>query len=344
MERASVSDPWSISPSDYPRWGTDADQLAFAARYATLAPSSHNAQPWRFYVRREWIQLVADRTRALPVCDPDDRELVMGCGAALFQLRLAIEHFGRTARVHRLPDPDDRDLLATVGLGAATMPSPDEVRLFDAIPRRHTNRGPFAPVPVPKPAIERLCALAAAHEVRLVPLDGDDKEALARLIGAANHLQMRDPAFRAELAAWLRANRDDNVDGMPGYAHGLGDVRSRVEPLIVRNFDAGGGRAARDHELAAGAPLLAVVATHEDAPAAWLAAGEALAHLLLAACADGIAASFLDQPIELPRLRGEVARLLGGELAPQLVLRFGYGADVEPTPRRPLWAVLHRFD
>lgn len=344
MERASVADAWAISASDYPRYGSDGDQLAFTARYAALAPSSHNAQPWRFHVRREWIELVADRERALGVCDPDDRELTIGCGAALYQLRLAIEHFGRAAKVHRFIDPDDPDLLATVGLGPARMPTADEVRLFDAIPRRHTNRRPFARVPVPEPIVERLRDIADAHDARLIPVEGGDKEELARLIAAADRIQMHDPAFRGELAAWLRANRDDNVDGMPGFAHGLGDARSRFEPLIVRNFDDGDGRAARDSALAAGAPLLAVLATAADHPPAWLAAGEALAHLLLSACADGVSASFLNQPIEVARLRPDVARLAGGERVPQLILRLGYGPEVAPTPRRPLWSMLHRFD
>ena len=344
MERASVADPWAISASDYPRYGSDGDQLAFAARYAALAPSSHNAQPWRFHVRRDWIELCADRTRALPVSDPDDRELTIGCGAALRQLAIAVEHFGRTARVHRFPDPDDPELLATVGLGRARMPSPDEVRLFDAIPLRHTNRRPFSPLPLPDAIVERLRDVAELHGARFIPVEGRDKEELARLIAAGDRIQMHNPVFRAELAAWLRANRDDNFDGMPGAAHGLGDVRSRLEPLIARNFDEGGGRAARDHELAAGSPLLAVLATAADSPRAWLAAGEALAHLLLAACADGVSASLLCQPIEVAKLRPEVARLVGGELAPQLIVRLGYEPEVAPTPRRPLWSMLHRFD
>ncbi|HEX9104554.1 MAG TPA: nitroreductase [Polyangia bacterium] len=344
MERASAGDPWAISPLDYPRYGSEGEQLAFAARYAALAPSSHNTQPWHFYVRREWIELVADRARALPVSDPDDRELVMACGAALFHLRVAIEHFGRAARVHLFPDPDDRDLLASIGLGPARTPSPDEVRLFDAIPARHTNRGAFARVPLPEVAVERLREIADAHHTHLIPVDGAAKAELARLVAAADRIQMRNPAFREELAAWLRANRDDNVDGMPGFAHGLGDTRSRFAPLLVRNFDQGDGRAARDSELCEGAPLLAVLATDADTPRAWLEAGEALAHVLLAACADGIAASFLNQPIEVARLRPEVAALVGGERVPQLVLRLGYGREVAATPRRPLWSMLHRFD
>src|SRR5450631_2175596 len=113
MDTATALDPWSIAADEYPRNHGDADQLAFVARYAALAPSSHNAQPWRFHVRREWLELVADRQRSLPVSDPQDRELVIGCGAAQFHLCVAIEFFGRKPDLRPLPDVDDPDLLAT---------------------------------------------------------------------------------------------------------------------------------------------------------------------------------------------------------------------------------------
>ncbi len=344
MGTAATPDPWSIAQQEYPHHRSDADQLAFVARYAALAPSSHNAQPWRFYVRREWIELVADRQRSLPASDPDDRELVIGCGAALFHLRVAIERFGRTPEVRALPDRDDPDLLATVRLGAATTPSAEVQRLFAAIPRRHTDRRPFDQIALPDALVAELAGVAGAHAAWLRPVHGSAKEALATLIAAADRIQMRDPAFRAELATWLRTNQADSVDGMPGYAYGLSDALARMEPMLVRTFDRGDGRAAHDRRLAEGAPLLAVLGTEHDRPRAWLAAGEALAQLLLHACSAGVSASFLDQPIEVAELRSEVAQLLGTGAAPQLILRMGFGRDAPATPRRPMWQMLHRFD
>ena len=73
-------------------------------RAAVQAPSSHNTQPWIFAVEPGVIQVRADRTRALPVNDPDDRELVMSCGAALFNLRVAAWHAGAAPTVAILPD------------------------------------------------------------------------------------------------------------------------------------------------------------------------------------------------------------------------------------------------
>jgi len=101
---------------------------------AILAPSSHNTQPWRFRLAAHRIDLWADRTRALPVNDPDDRELLLSCGAALFNLRVASARHGLAASVVLQPDAAHPDLLARVALA----PTPHEGPL--AAGRRWSRR------------------------------------------------------------------------------------------------------------------------------------------------------------------------------------------------------------
>jgi nitroreductase len=72
---------------------------------AVLAPSSHNTQPWFFLLGKPHIDLLADRTRALPVNDPEDRELTISCGCALMNLLLAAAASGHQVENRLLPDP-----------------------------------------------------------------------------------------------------------------------------------------------------------------------------------------------------------------------------------------------
>lgn len=104
---------------------------------AVRAPSSHNTQPWLFRLGADRIELHADRSRALRVNDPDDRELVISCGAALFNLLISAAHHGWSAQPHVLPSGDP-DHLATVVL-APTQGTSDD-RLWHAIARRCTAR------------------------------------------------------------------------------------------------------------------------------------------------------------------------------------------------------------
>lgn len=150
---------------------------------ATLAPSSHNTQPWRFRVLEHAIELVADRTRALPVNDPDDRELTISCGAALFNLRVAAAHTGLTADVALWPDNDEADCVARVRLLPAGGAAPAEAVLHPALVNRRTYRRRFADRGIETATVQRLTDAAAAEGARLVTiLDDKRRRAVAGLV------------------------------------------------------------------------------------------------------------------------------------------------------------------
>jgi nitroreductase len=333
-------DTWSEAVDDFPLLATPPDKLRALVHYAILAPSSHNTQPWRFRVRGNALELRADRARALPVVDPADRELMISLGAALFHLRVAARRFGHLSEVEPFPEPRDPDLVARLRLGAELPPNDEERRLFSAIPRRHTARVPFDYRAVPAALAETLRVAATAEGCWLARVDGARKLELAGLVAEGDRLQMADPTFRRELSAWVHPNRSDRRDGIPGYAHGVGDLASVFGPLVIRTFDLGSGQAARDQELALHSPLLVVLGSPGDEPQDWLLAGQALARLLLLARDAELHASFLNQPIEVPVLRDRLRAVVGHPGMPQMLIRLGFAQEVRPTPRRPVAEVL----
>ena len=111
-------------------------------------------------------------------------------------------------------------------------------------------------------------------------------------------------------------------------------------PLVIRTFDLGKGHAARDLEIALHSPVLAVLGTERDDVGSWLAAGQALARILLRAQGENVSASFLNQPIEVPELRPALGEIVGSQEFPQLVLRMGYADAMPPTPRRTVREVV----
>ncbi len=304
---------------------------------AILAPNSHNTQPWLFRIGDDAIELRADRSRSLPVVDPDDRLLTISCGAALGNLRAAILGAGRKVAIARFPDPGDADLLARVTIGEARPASDAERARADAITKRRTNRGPFHTWEVPKQALRVLQQTVAAENALLYLLtDDDEKERVAQLIAEGDRQQAHDPAFRRELAHWLHANVVRARDGMPANTFGVGDVMSVPYPLAVRTFDWGKGRGTKDHDLAVAAPVLAVLGTNGDTATDWLHTGEALALLLLDVTVAGLSASFFNQPIEVAMLRSQLRSAFGLSGWPQMMFRIGYGEHVPAAPRRLL--------
>lgn len=341
MEHALELDPWKAAEVPPVDGGVDR-QIDFALRCAILAPSSHNTQPWRFRVEDDVIELFADRSRALPVVDPEHRALVLSCGAALFHLRVGLRASGREPLVTRMPSGGDPDLLARVELGPAIEPGVPDRELFAAIASRRTNRHPFEYRSLPKRLAQELRHVVTHEGAQLVMVTADrHKSDIAELIAEGDRRQWDDRRFRAELAAWNRSNHSRKRDGIPGYGLGQGDVTSVVGPLVIRTFDLGGGQAARDQDLADGSPALAVLLTDWDGPVEWLAAGEALEHMLLLAETAGVSASFLNQPVEDRALRPQLRKLLGERGFPQLILRLGYPRrPARATPRRALEDVL----
>jgi iron-sulfur cluster repair protein YtfE (RIC family) len=328
--------PLDLERVDFPATGAPVEKLIFLLRYAALAPSSHNSQPWIVRPAGDDVLVYADRSRALPVVDPDDRELLMSCGAFVHHLRASIVHYGFEPVVELFPTPADSDLLARVGLGAERPPTYQERLLFWAIRLRRTNRRAFDPRPVPAELLAELVSGAAREGAWLVSVPAENRDDLAELVMQADRRQLADRSFRGELAAWMHSSRARSRDGMRGDALGVPALLSAAGPLAVRTFDIGNGVAARDRKLVDASPELLVLGTKADTPADWLAAGQALSAVLVRAAQDGVCASFLNQPVEVPELRPRVAELAGRAGFPQVVLRMGYGAEARAAPRRPV--------
>ena len=333
---------WSVDPSDLPATGAASDKARFAVRYAILAPSSHNTQPWRFVIGDNELLVCADRTRCLPNIDPFDRELIISCGAALFNLRVALARFNVPIEIATFPYSAEPDVVARLTFADSGPALKDLAELFDAMTKRVTNRGPFLEEEVPDAVVERLKSAAEAEGVDVGFARAlSERERVAALIAHADRCQFDDSRFRRELASWIHPSRSN--DGMPASSQGFGalaDVTTPVVAMAVRTFDLGNGVAATHERLARGSPLLVALATAMDNNEAWLAAGLGLQRLLLVATKAGYATSYLNQPIEVSELRTRLATELRLAGYPQLLLRVGRGSAVPHSPRRPIADVL----
>lgn len=320
--------------TDFPRTGSPEEQLRFLLRYAILAPSSHNSQPWLWQIEGDEVTLRADFKRAMPNLDPNHRELIMSCGAALQHLCLAIRAFGYAALVHTLPDRSQPDLLARVRLSAPRPATANDELLFRFITKRHTHRGHFEDKPLPCEllnALQQQCEFegAALHFAQT----SEDRDSIVGLVERGDLIQNRDPGSRRDIADWI-APTENRPDGIPASALGLGDLMGHIAPLAQRYLDRGEVIAARDKKIASNAPVLAVLSTSEDTPQGWLAAGQALGRLLLRARAEGVWASFFSQPIQVNEPWFQLRHMTGVHHFPQLVFRLGYADPVAATPRR----------
>ncbi|HEX6968370.1 MAG TPA: nitroreductase [Micromonosporaceae bacterium] len=308
--------------------------LIGAATAAIRAPSLHNIQPWRFRLHDGGIEVLTDARRRLPVTDPNGWGARVSCGAALYNLRLALAVAGTPAEVRIRPYPELPEVVARLTPAAPRPATPTELALYAAVPRRHSNRAPFWAAPVPGEARWRLTEAAREEGAWLELVVGAGAvSAVAEIARSANRVLERDAAYQAELASLVRDQ--EAPDGVPVTAGG--PVGEPQDLLPQRSFGVRTRAPGRDFEPE---PLVAVLGTPGDSASDQIIAGQALQRVLLTATDAGLAVSLLSQPIEVPAAREQLRLALNRSGPPQMVLRIGYGQPGWPTPRRGVEEVI----
>jgi nitroreductase len=318
--------------------GEPGPALLDCLKAATAAPSIHNTQPWLFRVRDGIVDVLADHHRRLTVLDPDGREMYVSVGAAVFTLRVALRAAGRPSTVRLLPEPD---VAARVEIGPAAPPSAARSfaaarALAGAIPRRHTNRRPFADKPIPFGTMEELAGAATAEGASLLTIGPELRDGVLSLTRTADNRMRSDPAYLAELGAWTTPPGIGRRDGVPRQAFGPRATDSR---LPLRDLGLGNGAPTGSVDFEPD-PTLVALFTPDDTVADWLRAGAALQRLWLTATVRGLAATPMTQLTEVSALRALLADSFTRYVA-QSVLRLGFPlTPAVATPRRPLAEIL----
>jgi nitroreductase len=273
----------------------DTDTVRQAVALACRAPSIHNTQPWRWRAAAESVHLFADWSRQVPAADPDGRDLVISCGAALHHLRVALAAFGWATTVHRVPNPADPTHLAAIELSPAE-PAEEQITLAAAIERRRTDRRRLSSWPVSADVLRRISAAAAASgALAVVVTDPAAHFQLSGAIAQAAIIQDSDPAYAVELALWTGRARGGH-DGV------LAASVPRTTSTHLRSFRGGS----------------------LDQPSA-KRYGQQTYLLVVATSSDDV----------LSRLRHIIRdTVLGGTAEPQLLLRMGWPSTwAPPLPR-----------
>ena len=308
-------------------------------RFATLAANSHNTQPWRFKVTNRSIDILPDVARRLAAVDPDNHHLFASLGCSAENLAIAAGASGKPGSLSF--DPANGGAVS-FAFGNA---SAEERTLFDAIPKRQSTRGDFDGRSVSSGDLASLAAAGVVSGVDLVLVTERSRiDRVRDLVVAGNTAQMADAAFMRELKLWLRFNPRQAIntgDGLFSATIGNPVLPAWLGPIMVELlFKAADENEKYVRQIAASAGI-AVFVSQKDDPEHWVAAGRACQRFALAATSLGLKHAFINQPVEVASLRPELAKLVGMPgRRPDIVMRFGYGAALPFSARRPVEAVL----
>jgi hypothetical protein len=316
----------------------------FVTSAGVLAPSVHNTQPWRFRRGEREISIFANNERQLRVADPLGREMMISCGAALFNVRVALRYLGLVPKTRVLPDPDRPNLIGRVSWDEQVPPLEYERKLYAEIARRRTHRGGFDPAPLPAALLGALPQEAIRENATLTLVSGNRRvaSALAAVVEAGDCALRLNGARAREEAHWAPGPGSHRQDGVPPTAYPA--QREPTEPDFGgRDFAHGHGWGlppSSETPPARSAGVVGLLTTSVDHPSDWIHAGQALQRVLLTASSCHVAAALHSQPLEIPLLREFIRVHLAARAYPQMVLRLGTTGENAMSVRRPVAEVL----
>ena len=322
-----------------PQMTVDLEVVKRSVLLACRAPSVHNSQPWRWVSEGEGLHLYVDRSRWVQNTDRSGREALISCGAVLDHLRVAMAAAGWQAHIKRFPNPDNRDLLASVEFSPRELVADIDRERADAILQRRTDRLPFR-CPTFWARFEPVLRGSVGGTVAILDVLSDEvRSQLAEASRLTETVRRYDASYHAELLWWTAPFALSG--GIPPEALPSTSERWRVD--VARDFPARSD-VDRRPDVGVDSSKIVVLSAAGDTRPEVFGCGEALSSVLLECTMSGMATCTLTHLIELDESRDIVRGLIDGRREPQALIRVGIAPPMEDlpaaTPRRPLDDVL----
>ncbi|KPL73542.1 hypothetical protein ADM99_04205 [Leptolinea tardivitalis] len=303
---------------------------------ASLAASGHNAQPWKFEITERGITILPDLSRRLPVVDPDDRELWISLGCALENLVVAARAAGLNTEV-TYPDISEK---INIDLKDAET---EQDELFNALALRQNTRSMYDGNTVQSAELDKLMALPVIDGIFVDFFnESDEITTLSEFIRQSTIKQYSDPLFINELIHWLRFNKKEalSMDGLYTRCSGNPEVPRFIGQLFISGIKPE-KQAEEDIQKLVSSAGAVMISTETDSRSEWVKTGRIYERLVLQMTALNIQSALLNQPIEVPEIRGEMTESLHLKGArPQMLVRFGHAQLMPGSLRRPVGQIL----
>ncbi len=324
---------WQIDVEDFFALTSQRERIAFLVKFAVLAPSSHNSQPWHFEVSDAAITVRPESARMLPKSDINHRQLFISLGCAVENIVTAADYYSIAAEISSVDGSSDAIKISFGDVMAAVAKGTDHAVFWVA--KRRTNRAPYADR-LPDPDFMNFLTSLAGPKLRIdVVTDVNLRSRIADVVTDALVAAMDSSDFRQELSLYLKANSTTSPTGMLAGAFGVPGPLSFIAPALVKRVNV--NRLSREKDegvLKKHTPAFVVISTDGDAHEDWIVVGRIFQRVALAATARGLQTNPMAAAIQIGEFYRKLQEILGTSFRPQFFFRLGYSdAPVAVTPR-----------
>lgn len=313
---------WQIETKDFKKLTSVQDRLLFLVKFAVLAPSSHNSQPWRFFVKDNYLFCQLHPDRMLPESDANNRQAYISIGAAIENIVLAADGLGSAVSVELFPDKRN---VARISFEEECLNTTGNKKLFHFITRRRTNRNPYSSRPISDFFVNSLYGYSDEYVRVHVVRSSGQKESIANIVLNAIGSAMDSKSFRKELSEYVVHNRSASAVGMPGSTIGIPTLPSYIAPHLLRFFNMDKLKKKQDELLLKKhTHAYLVLTTRFDNPETWVMVGQRYQRILLVCTMNDIQTHTWAGPIQWGDYYKELQHALGTTQRPQVFARMGY--------------------
>lgn len=315
-----------------------AEKIKFLLRYAILAPSTHNSQPWIFKIENSSCKIYADSKKYTIIeADPIKRDLYISLGTCIENLIIAAQYFGVYKNIIYSSGTDNE--ISEVFFDFNMLKTNNNYKpLLDAITHRVNKRGIFESRSIDKSIIEKIKKISVDHLTN----DGiylhtiNEKEKIEKLAGLTRdglEKAYERNSFRSEMSKWINNSFSGRKHGIPGYSLRMPALLSIIFPFIVKYFNIGKKLGQLNYVSFNSAPLVCLISSHKESPQIWLKIGQLAERLMLELNTQGLKTSIFVASIEMG-FGKEVQNLIGVNNLPQFIFVSGYmSGHQKPTLR-----------
>ena len=338
---------WRLSPltRDQFKQLSLREKLLFLCKLGQLAPSSHNVQPWRFFLNESdfTIDIYLDRNFILPASDAAGRQSLVSIGCAVENMVIGASYLNGSPRVEIVASKKKTFISYKISVNTkgrymhlvrfhytTTKPPLALEHLYKSIFTRKVMRAEYdLQRPLSFDIIKQLRATTDEKITKLhVITDAIRRFSVAEFQGQADGFVINSPRFSKELGAWLLPNDTNLSLGMPGAGFGLQDNEatrlhhgllgiSMLEPEDGLKFALAGKLGMEK------SPFNGCITIPKDNIAYWIKAGQSFERMFLILESHGISVAVHAGMIEVALVNRIFAATLGTLRRPAVLFRAG---------------------